>query len=1250
MITRLQSGFLMHGSEAAGETNPAFLERDVLLVYAGSFESMDGAVEVTEDHINLLATNHNSLLSKVKRLATGDVPLKDCPPLQLDHSASAKDTVGRLIGETRAEKVEIDGKETLGLKGRVRILGRENVERVNDGRWTHLSIGADLDEGKINELTITPFPAAAHASMLRANLGKDGWTTVVSPKEYRGKDGWSVVVSKSNRNDGWDYRLLHNGQRQGTNGTANTEERAIESAKELLKEAEGNGYAKPGEFSARLADKFITDMGQSNTAEEVGGSSKIHIPRYAVWGDRGRGKPEVIETSDDLEALKRKHGVTKVVKMSSRLGNGVNWTTPHTEERVDTHKSLKIVTAKDEAGEWSYVTFDYSGGTEDNGGYRTREAALADGKKMAESFWKEAGWDKMSARLSRKEVKSYDYKGHQIKIFLQDGYSMPPYERYEFSVDGKDQKQQRKTVEESKGVAEDWVDAHGDKLSQLGTVKVGDRVEIDRGPDKYKTGKVVSVKKSFGDQADEVEIEDSEGKRYHSIASEVTKLSKLSSGNNCHIFKASDGQWYMWLEVSRGAEETAFGPFSSEAATLKFLDDNFQNPGGFGMDSSGKEKPPPNPTKRRGGSRFSQPVKTIQRGAYLVTIFKTKGPEDSEWFGFQIEKDKKPVVPFREEMAAYEDEHAAMQDAIIEVRKMEQGARMAREKYKGERIFTEEAGNGKWKAQINGQDLPGTYASESEAMKNAKEFIDEHEDTPAKLSDAKSGNVVAEKRIGDVRISMVKTPLGKFVVYVNGQWQATCEDKTQALEVMKAVEARGGKVLSKRLSRLADKIVSNGAYKGIKYQIWDAGDRYADEGDGYRYYAAVENPKTKKFEPLEQEPEASTQEAEKSAKQTIEYMVSHPNEFSKGASMFKRLMTFLTGTKKLSAEDAEKKLKEMPDDEVKALSAEADEEEKAKAEKKDKLKKHLMDRDKVSDEDADKKLSEMPDEDKEKLSKEADDKAAELAGFDKKALEDADEEEDQKESEEKHKAEKKLAAKTSFLKLAKELKSGLKATNLASKKAQIATRLSALRSKAVLTPAEAKGIKIEELAAQTDEAVESFFKAFEVRQPVIMTGQYGTVSAETASNLAIRARGVALTKECLDHMPFTRKAVGKKFGYPTDENTGGAGTAPVQENSGQPGQQQVGADEELSKAFSSVVKMMDEGRREEALKHLQEYMKRCAGLGQQPSVEPVGGMEPGVAMSALVQDVKQLQNKVTEILKLASPLLDISASELDQGD
>lgn len=162
------AGFLMDAQSPAAQDETS-LEREALLVYVGTFQSMDGEVGVTTEHIEKLMGTHNEALGRQQRLSTGEVHPKFFPPIQLDHSPLATHTVGRLKGELSIRDTDIGtGEKVPGLYGRVNILGRENVEKVNDGRWTHLSIGADLATGKLNELTITPFPAAANASLLAA--------------------------------------------------------------------------------------------------------------------------------------------------------------------------------------------------------------------------------------------------------------------------------------------------------------------------------------------------------------------------------------------------------------------------------------------------------------------------------------------------------------------------------------------------------------------------------------------------------------------------------------------------------------------------------------------------------------------------------------------------------------------------------------------------------------------------------------------------------------------------------------------------------------------------------------------------------------------------------------------------------------------------------------------------------------------------------------------------------------------------
>lgn len=60
---------------------------------------------------------------------------------------------------------------------------------------------------------------------------------------------------------------------------------------------------------------FITDAGHRVIAVFEDGT-EFNVGRYAVWAPRSRdGKPEVIDTGDDLDALRRKHGPVDVIDL-----------------------------------------------------------------------------------------------------------------------------------------------------------------------------------------------------------------------------------------------------------------------------------------------------------------------------------------------------------------------------------------------------------------------------------------------------------------------------------------------------------------------------------------------------------------------------------------------------------------------------------------------------------------------------------------------------------------------------------------------------------------------------------------------------------------------------------------------------------------------------------------------------------------------------------------------------------------------
>lgn len=62
--------------------------------------------------------------------------------------------------------------------------------------------------------------------------------------------------------------------------------------------------------------QFIMDNGGGITMTTVGKENEVQeLDRYAVWGDKGRHKPEVIETSNSLEDLEAKWGKLPLIPM-----------------------------------------------------------------------------------------------------------------------------------------------------------------------------------------------------------------------------------------------------------------------------------------------------------------------------------------------------------------------------------------------------------------------------------------------------------------------------------------------------------------------------------------------------------------------------------------------------------------------------------------------------------------------------------------------------------------------------------------------------------------------------------------------------------------------------------------------------------------------------------------------------------------------------------------------------------------------
>ena len=58
---------------------------------------------------------------------------------------------------------------------------------------------------------------------------------------------------------------------------------------------------------------FITDFGAPIPIDQEGDALDLEftsLPRYAVWGPTGRGKPQVIDGGNDLQSLLAKYELT----------------------------------------------------------------------------------------------------------------------------------------------------------------------------------------------------------------------------------------------------------------------------------------------------------------------------------------------------------------------------------------------------------------------------------------------------------------------------------------------------------------------------------------------------------------------------------------------------------------------------------------------------------------------------------------------------------------------------------------------------------------------------------------------------------------------------------------------------------------------------------------------------------------------------------------------------------------------------
>ena len=158
-LTAANTGQILSQNTPTTQSECDYLDKNCILLTEGTFNSMDGEVTITPEHLDKIAEVYNGKIEAIK--AQGREPvMADYQPAQLDHSTSAKDTIGRLVGPLAV--ADHNGKKS--LFGVIRFLGSEAIEKVSDGRWTHLSVGINsLETCILDEITVTPFPACKDA-------------------------------------------------------------------------------------------------------------------------------------------------------------------------------------------------------------------------------------------------------------------------------------------------------------------------------------------------------------------------------------------------------------------------------------------------------------------------------------------------------------------------------------------------------------------------------------------------------------------------------------------------------------------------------------------------------------------------------------------------------------------------------------------------------------------------------------------------------------------------------------------------------------------------------------------------------------------------------------------------------------------------------------------------------------------------------------------------------------------------------
>lgn len=330
-MKRFQSGHIT--DEASGEDTDSRLSRKALLVYEGTFQSMDGEVTLSAEDIKTIADNYNSGMAKLARLFKGG-GAKVQIPVQLDHSPKASDTIGRVEGGVELGKfTDEDGVDKAALYGTLCFIGKDNVEKAKDGRWTHLSIGLEK-ESKLTEVSVTPFPAAPHASLLsKKQLGTGeldmGYAEhkkladkyAKCKKHLMEHQGLSEEESDKKLSEAKEEDLSRMEKEHDERLKKLSEEKESPAAKELAKYKADRVELKREQEAVRLAQKKLNISVRLSKLRAQGKVTPAEIKKIDV-ASLAKGSDESLETAFKLYDARQpvimagQHGSTKATDPS----------------------------------------------------------------------------------------------------------------------------------------------------------------------------------------------------------------------------------------------------------------------------------------------------------------------------------------------------------------------------------------------------------------------------------------------------------------------------------------------------------------------------------------------------------------------------------------------------------------------------------------------------------------------------------------------------------------------------------------------------------------------------------------------------------------------------------------------------------------------------------------------------------------------------------------------------------------------